>query len=768
MTTTFTTTVLGTPRIGPNRELKRAVEDFWAGRTGIEAVLEVRNDLRTASRRSLLDAGHDSIPVGTHSLYDHFLDSVALFGGYAPRHRAAAAGSAHPEWTSYFAAARGTASVPPLEMTKWFDTNYHNLVPEFGAHTEFSLHATDLLDEVREAVAEGIPARPVIVGPLTLLLLAKPTQGGFRTLSLLNQLLPLYVELLAKLKAAGAEWVQIDEPILVQDRTVEELSAAERIFTDLAAATDRPSILVATYFEGAHESLNVLAEAPVEGVALDFVAGPVPTSLPAGFGSKLLVAGVVDGRNIWRTDLEAALQTLEGLRDQVGSLAVSTSCSLLHVPYSLAPEKEILEDELLAARLAFGEEKIGEVAALGAAIAGGSLDPQEVALSRAAIDAAQADPRVTVGDVRDRVGKLVDSDSRRPAFAQRFATQSEAHPLPAVPTTTIGSFPQTPQIRVARADLRNGTIDEAEYKARMRAEIDSVIALQEEIGLDVLVHGEPERNDMVQYFAEQLTGYAATVNGWVQSYGSRCVRPPLLFGDVSRPKPMTLEWAQYAQSLTPKPVKGMLTGPVTMLSWAFVRSDIPLPSVADQVALAIRDEVVDLESAGISIVQVDEAALRELLPLREADQRAYLDWSVRSFRLATSGVADVTQIHTHMCYSEFGDLIDAVADLDADVTSIEAARSDMEVIEDLEAIGFELGVGPGIYDIHSPRVPSVSEMADALRLAARRVPGERLWANPDCGLKTRKHEESTPALKNLVEAAKIVRAELAEKVAVTT
>ena len=552
--------------------------------------------------------------------------------------------------------------------------------------------------------------------------------------------------------------MQIDEPALVADRTPGEIAAAKRAYDRLSALESRPAILVASYFGSLGDALPAIASPGVEGIAIDLVAGSDPLATVPDLTRKHVVAGVVDGRNIWRTDLDAALASLGTLLGSTGSLAVSTSCSLLHVPYTLDAETGI--DKALRSWLAFGTEKVREVVTLGTALTSGreSVD-DEFALARAAASTRSTDPRLHDATVRARLDALTASDPGRSPAAERREAQS-ALSLPVLPTTTIGSYPQTTQIRVARAARRKGEIDEAEYLNRMRAEVADVVALQETLDLDVLVHGEPERNDMVQYFAEQLDGFFATDNGWVQSYGSRCVRPPILYGDVRRSNPMTVEWITYAQSLTQRPVKGMLTGPVTILAWSFVRDDQPLADSANQVALAIRDETVDLQGAGIRIVQVDEPALRELLPLRAAAQPAYLDWSVGAFRLATSGVSDSTQIHTHLCYSEFGEVIEAIARLDADVTSIEAARSHMEVLDDLNAVGFDLGVGPGVYDIHSPRVPGVEEIAASLREALKAVPVERLWVNPDCGLKTRGPAEVEASLRNLVDAAKLVRAEL--------
>ncbi|MEU7765201.1 5-methyltetrahydropteroyltriglutamate--homocysteine S-methyltransferase [Nocardia sp. NPDC049190] len=747
----FTATVLGLPRVGPRRELKRATEAYWAGRIGADELHAVARDLRHAQLTELLAAGLDSIPVGTFSYYDQVLDTAVLLGALPPR----VAGITDP-LDRYFAAARGTDTVEPLEMTKWFDTNYHYLVPEIGPETQFSLHPAKLLAELREAVAVGVPARPVVVGPITFLKLAKAT--GSNVASRLTELLPLYRELLRLLAAEGAQWVQLDEPVVVMDLSADEIDLVHTTYAELSAATDRPAILVATYFGHPDAALAALASTEIEGVAIDFTAGTDVSAVAAvpALAGKLLVAGIVDGRNVWRTDLDRGLATLGTLLGCAAHVAVSSSCSLLHVPYTLAAETRL--DERLRSWLAFGAEKVAEVGLLATGLREGTeaIDA-ELAAARAALDSRHSDPRLNDPRVRARLAGLGPESIRRSPAELRRELQRDRLRLPALPTTTIGSYPQTSAIRLARAALRTGEIDQAEYVRRMRAEITDVIALQEKLGLDVLVHGEPERNDMVQYFAEQLDGFAATEQGWVQSYGTRCVRPPILFGDVARREPMTVEWIGYAQSLTDKPVKGMLTGPVTILAWSFVRDDQPLGDSARQVALAIRDETVDLQTAGIRIVQVDEPALRELLPLRTADQPAYLEWSVQSFRLATSGVSDATQIHTHLCYSEFGEVIDAIAGLDADVTSIEAARSHMEVLDDLNDAGFDLGVGPGVYDIHSPRVPSVEEITTSLRAALKAVPAERLWVNPDCGLKTRGPAEVEASLRNMVAAAAAVR-----------
>jgi len=737
------TTVLGYPRIGAQRQLKKATEGFWAGR-GTAADLEAAGaDLRRQTWESLRDAGLTGIPSNTFSLYDHVLDAAVMVNAVPQRF------DGLDGLDAYFAMARGADQIAPLELTKWFDTNYHYLVPELGPDTVLRLAGDKPLREYVEARSNGIETRPVLLGPVSFLLLSKPATPGFQPLTLLDSLLNVYAQLLAQLRAAGAGWVQLDEPVLAADRTEEELETLRRAYHRLGSLTERPELLVSTYFGEIGDALAVLAESPVEAIGLDFVAGPGNREALArigGIGGKTLVAGVVDGRNVWRTDLADALSMCASLLGLAGQLSVSTSCSLLHVPLDLRAEKSLAPE--LAGRLAFARQKVDEVVALGRALTEG----------RAAISAQLAagqvpQPAVNAG-VRARLTALGDGPPRS-AYAVREAAQADG--LPVLPTTTIGSFPQTDQIRRARADHRAGRIADGAYEAVISAEIDRVIALQEDIGLDVLVHGEPERNDMVQYFAEHLDGYAATSGGWVQSYGTRYVRPPILHGDVWRPEPITVGWARYAQSRTSRPVKGMLTGPVTMLAWSFVRTDQPLSETARQVALAVRDEIADLEAAGIRIIQVDEPALRELLPLRRADREAYLDWAVRAFRLATSGAADATQIHTHMCYSEFGEIIGAISSLDADVTSVEAARSRMEFIADLTAAGFGRGIGPGVWDIHSPRVPSVAEMAEALSLAAQVIEPGRLWANPDCGLKTRGYAETEPALRNLVAAARKVR-----------
>ncbi|MFD8912360.1 5-methyltetrahydropteroyltriglutamate--homocysteine S-methyltransferase [Streptomyces sp. NPDC059575] len=757
-------TVYGYPRQGQNRELKKAIEGYWKGRITADALQETAAELRRSNWRQLADAGIDEVPTGDFSYYDHVLDTTVMVGAIPERHRdAVEAGTLD----GYFAMARGTQDVAPLEMTKWFDTNYHYLVPELGPATVFTADSTKQVAELKEALAQGLTARPVLVGPVTYLLLAKPAPGvpaDFEPLTLLDRLLPVYAEVLADLRAAGAEWVQLDEPALVQDRTPAELNAVERAYRELGALADRPKLLVASYFDRLGDALPVLAKAPVEGLALDFTEAAAANldalAAVGGLPGKRLVAGVVNGRNIWINDFQKSLSTLGTLLGLADRVDVSASCSLLHVPLDAAAEREI--DPQILRWLAFARQKTAEVVTLAKGLTQGTdTIAAELAANRADLASRAGSPITRDPAVRARSEAVTGADARRSQpYAERTAAQRAHLGLPLLPTTTIGSFPQTTELRTARADLRAGRIDTAGYEERIKTEIQEVISFQEKSGIDVLVHGEAERNDMVQYFAEQLTGYLATEHGWVQSYGTRYVRPPILAGDISRPEPMTVRWTAYAQSLTDRPVKGMLTGPVTMLAWSFVRDDQPLGETARQVALALRDEVNDLEAAGTSVIQVDEPALRETLPLRAADRPAYLDWATEAFRLTTSGVRPDTQIHTHMCYAEFGDIVQAIDDLDADVISLEAARSHMQVARELAAHGYPREAGPGVYDIHSPRVPSAEEAADLLRAGLKAIPAERLWVNPDCGLKTRGWPETRASLENLVAAARSVRGEL--------
>jgi 5-methyltetrahydropteroyltriglutamate--homocysteine methyltransferase len=652
-------------------------------------------------------------------------------------------------------------------MTKWFDTNYHYLVPEIGPETVFALSSDRFSTQVSEAKADGFTVRPVIVGPVTLLALAKATNAapeGFDPLSRLDDLLPVYAELLAALRAAGAEWVQLDEPALVSESlpaTPTALAdAAARAYAVLGGASDRPSILVtAGYAQLSPEAWTALAAAPVEALAIDLTRGSAPAAAD-GLAGKTLVGGVIDGRNIWRGDLAAAWTKLAAL-EALGAaqIAAGTSTSLQHVPHDVDDEAAL--DPRLVSWLAFADQKTGQVVTLARGLAEGAESiADEVAAASAALADRQSAPGVRDGAVRERAAALTAVDFDRGDYEARVTAQEAALGLPVLPTTTIGSFPQTGDIRRARARHAKGEITTEEYEQFLRDEIARVVTLQEDLGLDVLVHGEAERNDMVQYFAENLDGFDVTQNGWVQSYGSRATRPSILWGDVSRPAPITVAWSTFAQSLTDKPMKGMLTGPVTILAWSFVRDDQPLADTANQVALALRDEIADLEAAGIGVIQVDEPALRELLPLKKADQPAYLEWSVGSFRLSTAGAAVATQVHTHLCYSEFDVVIDAIAALDADVTSIEAARSRGEVIGDIAESGFTHGVGPGVYDIHSPRVPSPAEVAELLDRAATELPLRQVWVNPDCGLKTRGYDETVESLRNIIEATRTIRAKV--------
>ncbi|MFY1638143.1 5-methyltetrahydropteroyltriglutamate--homocysteine S-methyltransferase [Solwaraspora sp. WMMB335] len=743
MSTAFgQSTVLGYPRIGANRELKKAVEAYWAGTVDADTLEATAAALRAEVWQILRNARLDAIPSNTFSYYDQVLDTAVAVGAVPDRFTRLGLS----ELDTYFAMARGVDTEPALELTKWFDTNYHYLVPEIVPGTTFSANPAKPLREYAEALDLGVTTRPVLVGPATFLLLAK----GDDPFARLDDLVETYAEILAALADAGVAWVQLDEPGYVADRSPSEIDALRRAYTRLGGVSKRPQIFVATYFGELGDVLPALLDTPIEAIGLDLVAGPGNLNRLAAAGplrGRTVVAGLVDGHNIWRTDLRTAVATgatVSGLADHV---AVSTSCSLLHVPVDLSVETRL--DPELHGRLAFARQKVDEVVLLGRALRDGTTQlpaPLPTAPARWRHDG-----------VRERLAALRPIDRQRGDYPSRSARQQERLGLPELPTTTIGSFPQTVELRKARAAYRAGTLDEAGYVQRMRDEVAHVIRLQEQLGLDVLVHGEPERNDMVQYFGEQLDGFAATEHGWVQSYGSRCVRPPIIYGDVARKAPMTVDWSTYAQSLTSRPVKGMLTGPVTILAWSFVRVDQPLADTADQVALALRDECHDLEAAGITVIQVDEPALRETLPLRKIDQKAYLDWAVAAFRLATSGVAEDTQIHTHLCYSEFAEVITAIDALDADVTSIEASRSKMEVLDDLAAIGYRRGVGPGVWDIHSPRVPPHDEVVEALRRAVAAVPARRLWVNPDCGLKTRGYSEVEASLRHLVAAAAEVR-----------
>lgn len=759
--------LLGYPRIGRRRELKKAVEAYWAGKIDAAALDAAAKEIQLGTARRLQGLGLTEAAAvpGTFSYYDQVLDAAAHLGAVPARFGNLLNAEGQLDIDGYFTLARGTKDQQPLEMTKWFDTNYHYLVPEIGPETSFSLTSNRIVEEFEYALANGVQTRPYIVGPVTFLLLSKASDdapAGFSPLSRLEDVLPVYTALLEKLAAAGAGWVQLDEPALVvdQDTPAGEIQAAvARSYEVLSAAANRPQVFVSTPYGALNGQLGTLAATGIDALHLDVFKGDVPSAAAlAALGNKTLVAGVVDGHNIWRNDLAASAEKIAELRKSVAKLAVSTSTSTQHVPHDVDEETQLSAQ--LRSWLAFADQKATEVVTLAGLLTDpAAVQPAIDEATRIIADRAAADG-VRRAEVRNRTAALTDADFSRSDYGVREAAQTKALHLPPLPTTTIGSFPQTGDIRTARARANKGELSTEQYEQLMKEEIKRVVELQEELGFDVLVHGEPERNDMVQYFAENLEGFDVTVHGWVQSYGSRCTRPSILWGDVTRSAPITVEWARYAQSLTNKPMKGMLTGPVTILAWSFVRDDQPLGETANQVALALRDEIADLEAAGIKVIQVDEPALRELLPLRKADQAAYLDWSVKSFRLATAGAGDATQVHTHLCYSEFGAIIDAIDGLDADVTSIEAARSRMEVVHDLESHGFGRGVGPGVYDIHSPRVPGEQEVTELLSTAVKHVPSRQLWVNPDCGLKTRGYAETEESLRNLVHATKTVRAEL--------
>jgi 5-methyltetrahydropteroyltriglutamate--homocysteine methyltransferase len=734
-------TILGYPRIGPRRELKRALESYWDGRSSPEDLVRIGRELRIATWQRLRSLGLAAPPSNTFSFYDHMLDTAVLVGAVPDRYRPV---DGHG-LDAYFAMARGTEDQPPLRMTKWFDTNYHYLVPEIGVTTAFRLAGAKPVSEVREAKALGLATRPVLLGPLTFLLLSQSPAGaeaGFAPLNWLDDVLDVYAELLRALLAEGVEWVQLDEPALVADRTSAELAAVRHAYQRLGELAHRPRLFVAAYYGDLGDALPILGSAPIEAVGLDLVRGRADLARPdlSSLAGKKIVAGVVSGRDVWRTDMNEALGVLRFVRNRLADVVVSTSCPLLHVPHDLALETDL--EPRLRAQLAFADQKVAEVIELADLLAhehGPAFHPAASALSTTT--------------------SPTSAGPRRSPYAVRAAAQAKLG-LPALPVTTTGSFPQTGELRAARAAVAAGRIDLDDYENRIRTEIEQVIRLQERLGIDVLVHGEPERNDMVQYFAENLDGFATTRNGWVQSYGSRCTRPPILHGDVGRPAPVTVRWAEFAQSLTDRPVKGMLTGPVTIVAWSFVRRDLPLREVVRQVADAVAAEVSALEAAGIGVIQVDEPALRELMPLRRREQAEYLSWAVEAYRRATSAAADGTQIHTHLCYSNADEVLDAIDALDADVTSIESARSGARILAEPAVAGFERGLGPGVYDIHSPRVPGVDEVAHLLMAALRVLPADRVWVNPDCGLKTRTYPQVEAALSNVVAAARRLREEL--------
>jgi 5-methyltetrahydropteroyltriglutamate--homocysteine methyltransferase len=764
---------LGTPRIGPRRELKLALESYWAGKSSEAQLLEAAAGLRAANwaRQKLL--GVTVIPSNDFSLYDHVLDTSIMVGAIP---EAYGWKSGPVALTTYFAMARGAQGeahgadcghahhghgAAAQEMTKWFDTNYHYMVPEFHQDQTFKLSSRKPIEEYEEAKGLGYRTRPVLLGPVTFLKLGKSADPAFDPLSLLDRLLPVYIDVLQELAVRGADWVQIDEPCLVLDLDEASRNALRRAYARIALEVPRLKIMVASYFGSIGDNLETALALPVAGLHVDLVRAPDQLNqIVTGARKDLIVSlGIVDGRNVWRSNLSALIDRFEPDVAKLGKnrVQIAASCSMLHVPIDLELETDL--DPEVKSWLAFSIQKMKELATLGQVLAAGRASASEaLAASEQAAASRKASPKIHSTIVARQMAAVNETmRHRNNVFAQRAEIQRARFALPKFPTTTIGSFPQTADVRNARAAHMRGTMSDAQYEIFLKEETARAVRWQEEIGLDVLVHGEFERNDMVQYFGEQLSGFVFTKHGWVQSYGSRYVRPPILFGDVSRPEPMTVGWWRYSQSLTTKPMKAMLTGPVTILNWSFVRDDIPRSQACRQIALAIRDEVIDLEKAGATMIQIDEAALREGLPLRKSEWTTYLDWAVDSFRVSASGVADETQIHTHMCYSEFNDIIAAIAAMDADVISIETSRSKMELLEAFKGYKYPNDIGPGVYDIHSPRVPEIAEMKNLIVLARKRLSDSQIWINPDCGLKTRKWEEVRPALVNMVAAARELR-----------
>ncbi|KUK47047.1 MAG: 5-methyltetrahydropteroyltriglutamate--homocysteine methyltransferase [Anaerolinea thermophila] len=753
----FESSNLGFPRIGFQRETKNALEKYWKGEISEQTLLEKTASIRQQNWAIQAEHGMDSIPSNDFSLYDHVLDTICMLGAIPPRYQQIAA---HFNLSIYFAMARGKQNtdldIPAMEMTKWFNTNYHHIVPEIEPTTRFSFTYSKVLDEYREAKAAGYETRPVLLGPLTFLLLSKTHTAKFQPLSRLDDLLPVYQAILAALYDAGAEWVQMDEPMLVKDLTPDVRAAYHSAYQLLGASAHRPNILLAGYFDSLGDNSDLAFSLPVEGIHLDMVSGEDQWHLLKSHSIplKILSLGVIDGHNIWRADLENILSKIHNLPASLSAnVQIAPSCSLLHVPQDLTLEDKI--NQPVRNWLAFAVQKLDELSALTSA-ANTHQKSDLFAENNAALQERETYIRNKRAHHSIQTPQPLTAGRSHP-FSIRKDKQQQVLDLPLLPTTTIGSFPQTSDVRQMRSRFTKGEINQQDYDAFLRQKIEEVIHLQEQIGLDVLVHGEFERNDMVQYFAEQLEGFIFTKHGWVQSFGSRYVRPPIIFGDVERPHPMTVDWIRYAQSLTSKPVKGMLTGPVTILQWSFVRDDQPRSQTCFQIAHAIQKEVHDLEQAGIKVIQIDEPALREGLPLKKKEWQAYLDWAVHAFHITTSGCRDETQIHTHMCYSEFNEIIASIAALDADVISIEAARSDMELLKAFSDFHYPNEIGPGVYDIHSPRIPSTGELEDLIKKALTVLPANQVWVNPDCGLKTRGWQETLPSLKNMVAAAQNVR-----------
>lgn len=756
---------LGFPRIGANRELKKALEAYWKGRIPKEELIETGRKLR--KNDWAVQSSLDWVPVGDFSFYDQVLDMSFTLGN-VPSRAQKAGGDLLDQ---YFRVARGRSPVDGTsegvaagEMTKWFDTNYHYIVPEFSEETQFRPDTSRLLEQLEEARNAGVSAKPVLLGPVSYLRLGKE-KGKINKLDLLDSLLKAYGELLSALEAKNVEWVQIDEPVLVTDLEAEWKDAFRKAYAALSGSCSKTKLMITCYFGKLQDNLDLAFSLPVDAFHVDAVRGRLEVEtlvekLPAGMELSL---GVIDGRNIWKADITALLDWLEPIAEKLADrLWLAPSCSLLHVPVDLSLEESM--DSEIVSWLAFAVQKLEELSVIADALnKGRDAVAGKIDENRSALEARRRSPRVNMPEVKERAAAAgPELGRRKSSYAERAALQETILGLALFPTTTIGSYPQTAEIRAVRRKYRKGEIDEKTYTERIRKEIKNVVSVQEELGLDVLVHGESERNDMVEYFGEQLEGYVFSGNGWVQSYGSRCVKPPILFGDIRRPKPMTVEWITYAQSLTQRPMKGMLTGPVTILNWSFVRDDQPRSETCRQLALAVRDEVQDLEKAGIKVIQIDEAALREGLPLRKQDWKEYLDWAIGSFRIAANGVEDKTQIHTHMCYSEFNDIIESIAGMDTDVITIETSRSDMELLDVFDQFAYPNEIGPGVYDIHSPNVPTIEYMVDLMLKAAKRIPKRRLWVNPDCGLKTRDWPETKASLKNMVEAAHRLR-DMADK-----
>ncbi|MBN2613836.1 MAG: 5-methyltetrahydropteroyltriglutamate--homocysteine S-methyltransferase [Bacteroidales bacterium] len=761
---------LGYPRIGSQRELKKACEQYWSGKISGEELVQTGMSIRQYNWQLQKDAGIDLIPSNDFSFYDHILDMSLTVGAIPQRYTKIVPNGHGPLLDLYFAMARGYQKngldITAMEMTKWFDTNYHYIVPEYTKNQSFNYFSSKIVDEFLEAKNAGINTKPVIIGPVTYLLSGKEKEPGFNRLDLIENLLPVYLRLLKILEEHGAEWVQFDEPFLVLDITKKAKSAFQFVYNEIYKAFPKLKTILTTYFEGLRDNLELAVSLPVTALHIDLVRCPQQLAetlevLPAGMSLSI---GIIDGRNIWKNDFQQSLELINNAVDKIGAerVLIAPSCSLLHSPCDL--DFETMLDTEIKQWLAFAKQKINEVVTLKqlASPEGNKAAMERFIANQVAIESRKTSRLINNQGVKQRIGAITETDAKRQSvFSVRKSKQRKALNLPLLPTTTIGSFPQTIDVRSWRTKLKKGEINSEQYDTLLKGEIEKTLRWQEEIGIDVLVHGEFERNDMVEYFGEKLNGFVFTQNGWVQSYGSRCVKPPIIFGDIYRPNPMTVYWTVYAQSLTQKHVKGMLTGPVTILQWSFVRNDQPRSQTCTQIALAIRDEVMDLEKAGIKIIQIDEPAIREGLPLRKADWQEYLHWAVRAFRIAASGVNDETQIHTHMCYAEFNDIIQDIADMDADVITIECSRSQMELLDAFAGFKYPNEIGPGVYDIHSPRIPSVQEMKLLMKKALELIPKENLWINPDCGLKTRGWAETSAALKNMARVALELRKEIA-------